>query len=179
VMDGRDATVDRIAIAADGAITVAGTLTDDRERLVFMARHEPLSGTPMWRTVLEHGTSASLAAGVSALTLTRGGDAVAAFLPPVDGDVRRVVRVDGNTGAERWRYESAENLAGVVLATRRGDVVGTGLTPWSESAGLDATVFALDGRTGRNLGGPGQGVRSRPRPLRYQPVALRAPMCSI
>jgi hypothetical protein len=116
---------------------------------------------------------------VSALTLTRGGDAVAAFLPPVDAEVRRIVRVDGTTGAERWRYESAENLADLVFVTHHGDVVGSGVTPWSEPSGIDASVFALDGRSGRNVGGPGEGARSSSRRCRFQPVTLRAPMCSI
>lgn len=65
-----------------------------------------------------------------------------------------VVRLDARTGAERWRHGTAHISTAALMTTPRGDVVGAGQTEWTEATGIDVAVFALDGRSGGDLGSP-------------------------
>lgn len=141
-----------VAVDAAGDVIAAGAVTNDLGRDFAVVKFVGGSGAELWRRDdFDAGSSGSDSA--TAVALDMAGDVVAAgFLERTEPAGFTVLKLDGASGADRWRQIITgsgffTNFANAVAVNAVGDVVAAGGigTAGSEH---DFTVVKFDGESG-------------------------------
>ncbi len=153
-----------VVVDSAGSVVVVGNTASGFDSEAVVVKLDGNSGAEIWRRNLfcREGGKVRIA-------LDAGGAVVAAGrgcpigTPPGSGPFS-VVKLDGSSGVERWRYSLniRDGTAFAVAVDGSGDVVATGNTA-SDRTGGDFVVVKVDGQSGterwrRTVGAPLGGV---------------------
>ena len=138
-----------VAIDPAGDVVVAGT---DGAQFV-VAKLEAVAGTEVWRTEIE-GTGGAFGNDAIAVVVDAASDVIA--LGRLNGDGAAVVKFDGATGDEQWRYTVGDAAPGDLDIDGDDPAVVATVGPGGDT---DIFVAKLDGATGtevwtRRIDGP-------------------------
>jgi len=98
------APLSSLAVGADGSVFVGGTLASGGTTAFAVKKLNATDGHVEWTFSDEGDVRADPVNIVTSLGITSGGDVIAAGRMFVAGNPLVVMRIDGGTGAEEWRY---------------------------------------------------------------------------
>jgi hypothetical protein len=141
-----------VAVDGTGDVVAAGMLTTGPrpfDRAFAVLKFEGATGTEQWRQVLP---SMSRSVGARAVTVDGVGDVVAAGVLsstsiPSSVENFAVVKLDGASGAERWRQVLPDGRVSAVAVDASGNVVAAGDTRPTGSQ-LELTIVKFRGTDG-------------------------------
>jgi len=161
---GRERSDVLYGLATDmtGDVIIAGSLLDDGYNDFFVARLSARNGSPLWRASV-HGRQRRYFEEARAVAVDRTGDVIAAGM--LEGGTSAeyhatqdfaVVKLAGNSGAERWRFlldGSADQTdeAYVVSVDGAGDIIAAGVLCEGSFCDEVVTVVKLAGADGHLL----------------------------
>ena len=135
-----------LAVDAAGDVIAAGNTLgdcDDLPGLFTVVKLDGATGAERWRAAARAGAAWAVA-------VDAAGDVVAAGTGAAPDDVYpgnlAVVKLDGTTGAERWRHLAGVGWAAAVALDAEGDAVAAGALEGTTE--YDLAVVKLDGTTG-------------------------------
>src|SRR6185503_5622390 len=142
-----------VAVNAAGDVIAAGAIANDLNRDFAIVKFAGASGAELWRRD-DFGDGSSGIDFASAVALDAAGDVFAAgFLERTEPAGFTVLKVDGVSGADRWRQVltgnlfSFSNMANGIAVDAEGDVVAAGGMAATDREG-DFTVVKLEGASG-------------------------------
>ena len=153
-----------VVVDSAGSVVVLGHTASGFNSEAVVVKLDGNSGAEIWRRYLfcrdPGGVRIALDAGGAVVAAGRG----CPIGTPPGSRPFSVVKLEGSSGAERWRYtlDIREGTAHAVAVDGSGDVVATGDTA-SDRTGGDFVVVKVDGQSGterwrRTVGAPLGGV---------------------